>query len=139
MYFVIVIIPMGMKRIVRILLAGVMACTLHLHLPALQVVAWGGMLIRYSQEAPLREAVSKTFDGEHPCELCLAIREEVQEMPSNQLRATPPPEGSLIVLWATPTFYLSPSMGGRWALALPRPPSRSYPPDVPPPRGSVAA
>lgn len=93
---VIVINPMGMKRITQFVLAGVMAWTMHLDLPVLQVVAWGGMLVRYSREAPLREAVTKTFDGEHPCALCLTIRDEVQEIPRNQLRATPPPEVSLV-------------------------------------------
>jgi len=128
-----------MKRIAQFVLAGVMAWTLHLHLPVLQVVAWGGMLVRYSREAPLREAVTKTFDGEHPCALCLTIRDEVQEIPRNQLHATPPPEVSLFVVMTASPFYLSPQRGRGWNLAQSRPPSRFYPPDVPPPRGDVAA
>lgn len=118
--------------------AVVMAFNLHLHLPALQVVAWGGMLVRYSREAPLREAVTKTFDGEHPCHLCLAIREAVQEIPGNQLRATPLVEESLFVILGSPAFYLSPRLGNGWDAGWVRPPSRVYPPDVPPPRGQVA-
>src|SRR5262249_48382876 len=38
-----------------------------------QVVAWTGMVISYSQDAPLAEAVVKTFDGKHPCNLCKKI------------------------------------------------------------------
>jgi len=39
----------------------------------LQSVAWTEMLIRYSQETTLTDAVGKTFDGEHPCPLCLRV------------------------------------------------------------------
>ena len=31
------------------------------------------MVISYAQEAPLTEAVVKTFDGQHPCSLCKQI------------------------------------------------------------------
>ena len=31
------------------------------------------MLVQYSQESSLAEAVAKTFDGQHPCGLCKKI------------------------------------------------------------------
>ena len=31
------------------------------------------MVVSYSQDAPLKEALVKTFDGKHPCALCKAI------------------------------------------------------------------
>lgn len=40
----------------------------------LQCVAWAGMLVNYSQQGTVAEAVEMTFDGEHPCKLCLAIQ-----------------------------------------------------------------
>ncbi len=40
------------------------------HWGMLQVVAWTGMVITYSRDASLGEAVRKTFDGDHPCALC---------------------------------------------------------------------
>jgi hypothetical protein len=43
------------------------------HWAALQVVAWTGMLWTYSSEGSLITAVEKTFDGQHPCDLCKTI------------------------------------------------------------------
>src|SRR5476649_740007 len=43
------------------------------HWAALQSVAWTNMLVSYSQKEPLREAIAKTFDGNHPCVLCHAV------------------------------------------------------------------
>jgi len=45
----------------------------------LQSVAWTNMLITYSQDAPLSEAIQKTFDGKHPCHLCEHIRDAEKE------------------------------------------------------------
>lgn len=54
-----------------ILLALVLS--LGLHWTVLQSAAWVGMIVSYSQDGSLGEALTKTFDGEHPCELCLMI------------------------------------------------------------------
>jgi hypothetical protein len=51
----------------------VLACSIGLHWTFMQAVAWTGMVISYAQEAPLAEAVVKTFDGQHPCALCKQI------------------------------------------------------------------
>jgi hypothetical protein len=45
------------------------------HWAVLQVSAWAGMLVRFSQEGPVGEAISKTFDGQHPCRLCQLVRQ----------------------------------------------------------------
>ena len=60
-------------RLPRILIALALASTIGLHWAFLQTVAWAGMIVSYAQEAPLSEAVVKTFDGEHPCKLCKQI------------------------------------------------------------------
>ncbi|HEY2951339.1 MAG TPA: hypothetical protein VGK40_02085 [Verrucomicrobiae bacterium] len=44
------------------------------HWAVLQTAAWVGMVISYSQDSPLKEAVVKTFDGRHPCKLCKAVQ-----------------------------------------------------------------
>jgi hypothetical protein len=44
------------------------------HWAVLQTVAWGTMIVDYSQHASLGEAVQKTFDGQHPCGLCTQIQ-----------------------------------------------------------------
>jgi hypothetical protein len=45
------------------------------HWMVLQTVAWTRMLITYSQHDSLPAAFYKTFDGQHPCRICLQIRE----------------------------------------------------------------
>jgi hypothetical protein len=43
------------------------------HWVAIQGVAWVTMIMDQSQEAPLVEAIGKTFDGQNPCPLCKAV------------------------------------------------------------------
>jgi hypothetical protein len=43
------------------------------HWLVLQSVAWGAMLMNYSERASFSVAVEKTFDGQHPCGLCQQI------------------------------------------------------------------
>jgi hypothetical protein len=52
-----------------------LSLTLGFHWGLLQSVAWVGMVVNYSCQGSLKEAVSKTFDGRHPCPLCKLVRE----------------------------------------------------------------
>jgi hypothetical protein len=45
------------------------------HWAFIQSVAWLGMTVSYAQKAPLVEALTKTFDGQHPCEICKFVQE----------------------------------------------------------------
>jgi len=47
---------------------------LGLHWGMLQAVAWTRMLVEFSQSMPIGEALTRTFDGRHPCALCLEVR-----------------------------------------------------------------
>lgn len=51
-----------------------LACVVGLHWALLQVFAWTGMVLRYSSDYGIREAIVRTFDGHHPCALCLAVK-----------------------------------------------------------------
>lgn len=51
-----------------------LSATLGVHWELVQSVAWVGMIVNYSRQTSLSEAVSKTFDGQHPCCLCKLIR-----------------------------------------------------------------
>lgn len=65
------------------------------HWAALQGVAWTGMLIEYTSESSLREGVRKTFDGENPCSMCVAIAEGVaDEAAQRHDGAVPVPENT---------------------------------------------
>jgi len=60
-------------RLPKLFIALALASSIGLHWAFLQVVAWTGMVISYSQDRPVTEAVSDTFDGHHPCKLCKQI------------------------------------------------------------------
>ena len=62
-------------RIGKLFVVTAVIFSIGLHWNFLQVVAWTGMLVRYSQDASLSEAVEKTFDGQHPCCMCKAIEQ----------------------------------------------------------------
>ena len=49
--------------------------SLGMHWAVLQGVAWSGMFLSNLNQGSVTEAVEKTFDGEHPCLLCLAVKE----------------------------------------------------------------
>jgi hypothetical protein len=56
----------------------ILSCALYLsgaHWVVLQGTAWTGMVISRSLTTSVAEAVSSTFDGQHPCPVCSAITE----------------------------------------------------------------
>ncbi|MBI1177797.1 hypothetical protein GC207_10205 [bacterium] len=64
-----------MSPIARHITALMLALTLGLHWTVLQSVAWMTMLVNYSTETSFSDAVEMTFDGQHPCKLCIAVAE----------------------------------------------------------------
>lgn len=108
----------------------------------LQTMAWTGMLVSYSQDGDFTEAVEKTFDGAHPCPLCLAIEEsrKAEHTPAPPLR--PAPEELLkICLQPVPPDPCPaglPAVAGEPSVFTDQPvPVHSQPrpgPPVPPPR-----
>ena len=86
-------------------------CSLGLPWAFLQSIAWTGMIIRYSRDGSLTEAVSKTFDGNHLCPLCKAIRlARAEEKQKDAKQSTKPgmklDPGSV---WQAADFYFAPS------------------------------
>ena len=61
-----------------------------LHWIALQSVAWTTMIIDYSRCAPLRQAITQTFDGAHPCSLCHAVSRGKDSEKKSDLRSPTP-------------------------------------------------
>jgi hypothetical protein len=49
------------------------------HWAVLQTIAWAQMLRDYSKNAPITEAIVKTFSGRSPCGMCRKISEERQK------------------------------------------------------------
>lgn len=52
---------------------------------ALQSVAWIGMVANYARDEKLVVAIEKTFDGQHPCRLCEAVKSGRAEEQKNQV------------------------------------------------------
>jgi len=61
-------------RVPRLAVFAALACSIGLHWVFLQSVAWVGMVVNYSHNGTFGEALGKTFDGKHPCSMCLKIR-----------------------------------------------------------------
>ncbi len=69
----------SMNRFAQWVVAMTLVVSLGGHWALLQGLAWTTMLARFSQAMPLTEAVASTFDGKHPCPLCLAVQKGQQE------------------------------------------------------------
>ena len=62
-----------MLKLSKTITVLILVLTLGLHWAFLQSVAWLSMIVRYSQEYPLRQAITMTFDGQHPCSICVFV------------------------------------------------------------------
>jgi hypothetical protein len=60
-------------RSVRVFLISSMFLSIGGHLPFLQSLAWTRMAISYSHQSPIGISLQKTFDGHHPCPICLKV------------------------------------------------------------------
>lgn len=122
-------VPYGYKQTAILLLV----LSLGLQWALLQTVAWTGMLVAYSRDASLKDALVKTFDGKHPCALCLTIRtaraeNEQESNQDNRLHKLDPG-----LLWQTADFWflsLEPYTPGFVRFAS----TRLQQPPKPPPR-----
>jgi len=92
-----------MRRPVIIVTVFLLVLTLGLHWALLQTVAWTGMIISYSQDNTLREAVTMTFDGEHPCPMCKAIQQG-RTAEKQQEKISPVNKLLVAVIWQAPFF-----------------------------------
>jgi hypothetical protein len=58
------------------------------HWCCLQIAAWSGMLVSYSQHSGIVEGVVQTFDGNHPCGLCNAVNDGVKHEAKSPINAS---------------------------------------------------
>jgi hypothetical protein len=97
-----------------------------LHWAALQTVAWTTMLADNLRQHSLTEAVSQTFDGQHPCCLCKAIAagkqsEKKTVLSFHSLKLECPPFNENFVLIA-PAQFRSLPLENSSAKSLPQKP-----------------
>ncbi|HVC09310.1 MAG TPA: hypothetical protein VNH15_05170 [Elusimicrobiota bacterium] len=74
-------------RCLRLLLLAALLGQAQVPIALLQTFAWGRMAWRYSRTHSAQRAMAMTFDGKHPCSLCLKIRKSVQ--PTKTVAARP--------------------------------------------------
>ena len=123
-------------RFAKIFVVAALVLITGAHWAALQTVAWTTMLANNLCEQSFTEAVSRTFDGEHPCPLCKAIAAGKKSEKKSEAIA--------------PTFKMEfPPVAEKFALISPKPlsifspseffaDSSSLKPAVPPPRSFFA-
>ena len=102
------------------------------HWTLLQSIAWVGMVVNYSQSNPIKEALRKTFDGEHPCQICQIVASGKKSERKEQTQA--PAKKIELFLAATPRFVLTPAkvaliawhpgLSARLSDSPPKPPPR---------------
>ena len=63
-----------LARCGKFLVIAALVCSTGLHWAALQTVAWTTMLAANLTTESFSESLSRTFDGDHPCPLCKAVR-----------------------------------------------------------------
>ena len=109
-----------------------LAIMLGMHWTVLQSVGWVTMLASHSVETTFSNALVKTFDGNHPCKICIAVREGRQSEREQKTITSLDRLDWLLTHDALTIFWPSsidfPSSVHR------APPSFGRPPPAPPPR-----
>lgn len=106
--------------------------SLGFHWLALQSVAWTTMLVANVRHVPLSEAVAKTFDGAHPCDLCHAVAEGKKSEKKSEVLPT---IAKMDLICTTRTLsWLPPWAPYVYSQTRSPIPERSQSPPVPPPR-----
>ena len=90
------------------------------------------MLLENARHAPLNQAVMKTFDGNHPCDLCHAVAAGQKSEKKSEILPT---VGKVDLICTTRTFsWLSPWVSYEYPRIDSAIPERWPAPPVPPPR-----
>ncbi|MEI9893073.1 MAG: hypothetical protein WDN28_03960 [Chthoniobacter sp.] len=107
------------------------------HWMALQSLAWTRMLMSYSRNTSLLEAVTKTFDGRHPCALCKEIVKAKSREPQST-RAMEVENQAAFVMPAQTALVRKEGISWKLEIAEWHGKVRAEQPTAPPPRGAVA-
>jgi hypothetical protein len=108
------------------------------HWMALQSLAWTRMLVSYSRQGDLVSAVTKTFDGKHPCSLCKQVeRAKSQEPQPTRVMELASSQATFVVPLRV---VMVRNDGVSWRLEIPQwqGETRAQQPVTPPPQSAVA-
>ena len=124
-----------LPRLSKAALVLALAWSIGLHWAFFQSLAWVGMVLSYSQDATLTEALAKTFDGKHPCHLCKQIAKGKQSEKKSDLR---PEWKKFEFSYALTSFVFShPTCFWKFRPAEQPIELLAYAPPVPPPRAQA--
>ena len=94
-----------MSKLSKMVAVLALVLSLGAHWAVLQSTAWLSMIVRFAQDYPLGRAITMTFDGQHPCALCLFVAEGMHEesqpdqserLPMQKIECVPfPPDAAL--------------------------------------------
>jgi hypothetical protein len=113
-----------------------LCCAIGLHWLALQSIAWTAMIIDYSKHAPLRQAITQTFDGTHPCSLCHIVSKGKNSEKKSDLQS-PTPKIDIICVART-IRLVSPFTSFDYATSIFSVFDSGHSPPVPPPRSRLS-
>ncbi len=68
------------------------------HWAVFQGIAWTGMVMKYSKETSMANAVQKTFSGEAPCRMCKTIAEKRSEENQSPMNITQQKLGDIFLV-----------------------------------------
>ena len=106
--------------------------SLGFHWLALQSIAWTAMLVENVRHEPLSEAVARTFDGSHPCDLCHVVAEGKKSEKKSEVLPT---IAKMDLICTTRTLsWLPPWVPYAYAAMRVSISERSLAPPAPPPR-----
>jgi len=124
-----------LPRLARRVLVLLLCLSLGMHWAVLQGVAWTGMFLANLNQGTVTEAVEKTFDGEHPCPLCLAVKEgQKQEKDDSKPLTAKSVKKFEAVLVAETRLVAPPAEIRSFPWLVSRFEGRSERPSMPPPR-----
>ena len=124
--------PVPLARRMVVLLT---CLSLGMHWAVLQGVAWTGMFLANLNQGTVTEAVEKTFDGEHPCRLCLTVKEgQKQDKDDSKPLAAKSVKKFEAVLVAETRLVAPPAQIRSFPWLVSRFEGRSERPSMPPPR-----
>ncbi|MEY4386011.1 MAG: hypothetical protein RLY20_1294 [Verrucomicrobiota bacterium] len=96
-----------LRRLAQILIVLALTTSVGGHWAFLQTVAWAGMLASNLQRGTVAQAVSDTFDGEHPCAMCKVIKaSRDQERQQDQQQAKLSLKLEFGPVWQTAVFTI---------------------------------
>jgi hypothetical protein len=78
------------RRLAHLTLLTALMLSIGGHWALVQSAAWTGMFIKYVKHDTVAEALSKTFDGQHPCRLCKAVNQGTNGSKSDHSKSPAP-------------------------------------------------